>query len=206
MEEVHRENTSILKYNDENALACVLSLAFYTARNRYEMVRELPSGKGFADIVLVPYKHVDAPAVVLELKWNKKADSAIEQIKRQEYAGRLLHFAGDVILVGINYDKRSKKHSCVIERLSEPITNSTITDNKPTTTDNKPVTTHQKTVLRLVEDGERSIKELMDGCGYKDRDSFRKSVLNELIDRKMVAMTHPENPNHRGQRYVKVEG
>ncbi len=116
--EVHEQNTSILKYNDENSLACVLSLAFYTARNRYEMIRELPAGKGFADMVLLPYRHVDAPAVVLELKWDKSTDSAIGQIKRQGYCKSLARYAGEVILVGINYDKQTKVHSCRIERMT----------------------------------------------------------------------------------------
>jgi hypothetical protein len=115
--EVHSQNTSILKYNDENSLACVLSLAFYTARNHYEMLREFPAGKGFADIVMLPYRHVNAPAIVLELKYNKDADTAIEQIKRQEYVKSLQHYVGDVILVGINYDKCSKQHTCKIEKI-----------------------------------------------------------------------------------------
>ena len=115
--EVHEQNTSILKYNDENSLACVLSLAFYTARNRYEMIRELPTGKGFADIVLLPYRHVDAPAIVLELKWNNDADTAISQIKLQGYGKSLMHYVGDVIIVGINYDKQTKVHSCKIEKI-----------------------------------------------------------------------------------------
>ncbi len=115
--EVHEQNTSILKYNDENSLACVLSLAFYTARNRYETIRELPSGKGFADLVLLPYRDVDAPAVILELKWNKDADTAITQIKRNAYTKSLLHYTGDVVLAGISYDKRTKQHICRIERV-----------------------------------------------------------------------------------------
>jgi len=119
VEEVHEQNTSILKYNDENSLACVLSLAFYTARNRYEMIRELPSGKGFADIVLLPHRNVDAPAIVLELKWDEKAETAIGQIKRQDYVKPLMHYVGDVLLVGINYDRRTKKHSCKIERVKK---------------------------------------------------------------------------------------
>lgn len=117
--EVHEQNTSILQYNDENSLACVLSLAFYTARNHYEMIRELPTGKGFADIVLLPYRHVEAPAVVLELKWNQDADTAIRQVKRQGYTKVLQHYVGDVLLVGINYDKRTKVHSCRIERMTK---------------------------------------------------------------------------------------
>ena len=78
--------TSILKYNDENALACVLSLAYYSARAYYTEIRELPSGKGFADIVYLPRKeHLDRPAMIIELKWDKSADSAIRQIKELNY-------------------------------------------------------------------------------------------------------------------------
>lgn len=115
VDEVHRQNTSVLKYNDENSLACVLSLAFYTARSRYNMIRELPSGKGFADIVLLPHRNVDGPAIVLELKYDKNANTAISQIKQQKYTDAFRDYYGEVVLVGINYDKTTKKHSCIIE-------------------------------------------------------------------------------------------
>ncbi|MBP3203558.1 MAG: AAA family ATPase [Bacteroidales bacterium] len=112
----HDENTSILSYNNENSLACVLSIAYYAARNNYLMHRELPSGKGFADIVLYPRKNVDSPAVVLELKFDNSADSAIEQIKRKEYPAKLADHSGNLLLVGVAYDRKTKQHSCVIER------------------------------------------------------------------------------------------
>ena len=115
--QVHLQNTSILKYNDENSLAYVLSLAFYTARNKYEMIRELPSGKGFADLVLLPRRKVQLPAIVLELKYDDSADTAISQIKRREYAGLLSHYIGATILVGISYDPKTKTHSCCIEKI-----------------------------------------------------------------------------------------
>ena len=114
----HDENTSILSYNNENSLACVLSIAYYYARNDYAIVRELPTGKGFADLVLIPRKGVNKPAIVLELKYDKAADTAICQIKRQEYAGKVSQLTSNVLLVGINYDKASKKHTCRIEHVS----------------------------------------------------------------------------------------
>lgn len=117
VDEVHERNTSVLQYNDENSLTCVLSLAFYTARSRYQIIRELPAGRGFADIVLLPNRNVESPAIVLELKYDKDAETAISQIKRQNYGRALNAYFGEVILVGINYDKTSKKHSCVIERI-----------------------------------------------------------------------------------------
>ena len=112
----HDENTSILSYNDENSLACVLSLAFYSARNNYIFHRELPTGKGFADLVLIPRKNVDSPAIILELKYDQDADTAIEQIKRKQYPAKVAEYVGDILLVGINYDKQQKSHTCRIER------------------------------------------------------------------------------------------
>ena len=111
----HEENTSILKYNDENSLACVISLAYYTARKNYIMHRELPTGKGFADIVYIPRKHVETPALVIELKHNQPAGTAIEQIKAKNYPTKIAEYTGEIIMVGITYDD-DKGHSCVIER------------------------------------------------------------------------------------------
>ena len=112
-------DTSILKYNDENSLACVLTIAYYTAKKDYLMIRELPSGKGFADIVLLPRPSRKIPAVVLELKYNQSADTAIKQIYEKRYAGVLKDFAGEIVLVGINYDAKSKRHECEIEKFSK---------------------------------------------------------------------------------------
>ena len=111
----HDENTSILSYNNENSLACVLSIAYYYARNDYVTYRELPTGKGFADLMLIPRKNVVSPALVIELKFNKDADAAIDQIKRKQYPAKLEHYAGNLLLVGINYDRQTKQHTCRIE-------------------------------------------------------------------------------------------
>ena len=113
---VHDENTNILSYNDENSLACVLSIAYYYAKNDYVMHRELATGKGFADLVLIPRKHVDSPAIVLELKYNQDADSAIDQIKRKQYPAKVAEYTDNLLLVGINYDKQQKTHTCRIEK------------------------------------------------------------------------------------------
>ena len=112
---VYEANTSILNYNDENALSCVITLAYYQAMNDYQLVREMPLGKGYADIVFLPKKHTDYPALVVELKYDKSVDGAIEQIKEKRYAKALESYSGKILLVGINYDKVSKKHSCKIE-------------------------------------------------------------------------------------------
>jgi len=113
---VHTDSTSVLRYNDENSLACVLTLAFYAARRYYKIIRELPTGKGFADIVLLPMPCVERPAIVLELKWNELVETAIDQIHRQQYVQALEDYAGKVLLVEINYDKKTKIHKCRIEK------------------------------------------------------------------------------------------
>ncbi|MDY3791782.1 MAG: AAA family ATPase, partial [Oscillospiraceae bacterium] len=116
LEEVHRKNTSIIAYNNEMSLSVTLALAYYSARNSYEIFRELPSGKGFADLTFIPRKGVDSPAMVIELKYNKNASNALEQIKEKHYTEKLAAFSGEILLVGISYDE-SKGHSCIIEKI-----------------------------------------------------------------------------------------
>ncbi|MCD8039839.1 MAG: ATP-binding protein [Lachnospiraceae bacterium] len=116
LDAIHESSTSVLQYNNEISLSCAITIAYYTARRFYEIIRELPTGKGFADLAFVPRKNVDKPALVVELKYNKDADSAIKQIHEKRYEGALKGCAGNMLLVGINYDKETKKHSCVIEK------------------------------------------------------------------------------------------
>ena len=119
IELAHETYTSILKYNDENALSCVLTMAYFTAPAYYNIVREFPAGKGFADLVFIPRANAGTrPAMVVELKYNQSADSAIRQIKEQRYHGALSGYSDRILLVGVNYDADGgdkKKHSCVIE-------------------------------------------------------------------------------------------
>ena len=132
VDEAHDEHTSILSYNDENSLACVLSIAYYYATNDYIVHRELASGKGFADLVLIPRKNVDSPAIIIELKYNKAVDTAIDQIKQKNYPSKVSQYlnlpskettsqlsppTSQLLLVGISYNRESKQHQCRIERL-----------------------------------------------------------------------------------------
>lgn len=119
LELAHSAYVSLLKYNDENSLACVISMAYFTAPAYYNIVRELPAGKGFADLAFIPRREAGSrPAMIIELKWNEAADTAIRQIRERRYAGALAGHAGEILLVGISYDKNAadKKHSCVIEK------------------------------------------------------------------------------------------
>ena len=120
MEEAHSAYTSIIKYNNENALSCVLAMAYFTAPAYYTVIRELPSGTGFADLVFIPRAEAKGkPAMVIELKWKEDADSAIRQIKERRYAGALKGFGKEILLVGVSYDKddKNKRHSCMIEKV-----------------------------------------------------------------------------------------
>ena len=117
IDKAHRK-ISILQYNNENALSCTINLAFYFAREYYTIIRELPTGKGFADVCFIPRKiHLDKPAVIIELKWDKTAQGAIRQIKEKQYVHALNEYRGELLLVGINYDKGTKMHTCVIEQM-----------------------------------------------------------------------------------------
>jgi len=118
IEKAHEKFTSIIKANDENSLACVISNAYYSAIRKYSIYNEFPSGKGYADMVFVPRKDTSDPPIVVELKYMQDAETAIDQIKSHNYHGRLLEEYEEVILVGINYDKedRVKPYTCKIEK------------------------------------------------------------------------------------------
>ena len=119
IDQAHDEHTSILAYNDENSLACVLTVAYIWARNEYVIHREYATGKGYADLVMIPLRNVAKPALVIELKFNHTADTAIDQIKRKEYPTKMAEYSGDILLVGVNYDKETKLHTCKIERYTK---------------------------------------------------------------------------------------
>lgn len=115
----HVQVASMLTYNDENSLSCAIGLAYYSARKDYRLIRELPTGRGFADIVFLPLPSVNKPALVVELKYAQTARSAIDQIKDRQYTKALEGYAGKILLVGINYDKKDKTHSCIIEEMKK---------------------------------------------------------------------------------------
>ena len=121
IELAHETYTSILKYNDENSLSCVLTMAYFTAPAYYNIVREFPAAKGFADLVFIPRANAGKrPAMVVELKYNQSADSAIQQIEDCRYHGALSGYSDRILLVGVNYNADGadkKKHTCVIEEV-----------------------------------------------------------------------------------------
>lgn len=118
IEKIHMEFVSSIQYNDENSLSSVLTIAYLSAMQYYfKPVRELPTGRGFADFVFIPKPEYrkEMPALLVELKWNKTAKAAIEQIKDRKYTQTLENYIGSILLVGINYNKKEKLHECFIE-------------------------------------------------------------------------------------------
>lgn len=116
-DEAHQDHTSILTYNNENSLANVIAISlFLSTTNTYNVVRELPTGKGYADLVYLPKPGVNKPALLIELKYDKSAQTAITQIKEKNYLQFFKDYKGEVLLVGINYSKGTKTHQCIIEK------------------------------------------------------------------------------------------
>lgn len=118
IEKIHMEFASSIQYNNENSLSSVLTIAYLSSMQYYfKPIREFPSGRGFADFVFVPKPDylADYPALVVELKWNKSAETALKQIRDQQYPESLLQYTGNILLVGISYDKKTKAHQCFIE-------------------------------------------------------------------------------------------
>ncbi len=116
-DEAHQDHTSILTYNNENSLANVIAISlFLSTTNTYNVVRELPTGKGYADLVYLPKPGVNKPALLIELKFDKSALTAVTQIKEKNYLQFFKDYKGEVLLVGINYSKDAKTHQCIIER------------------------------------------------------------------------------------------
>ncbi|MBR5578156.1 MAG: AAA family ATPase [Lachnospiraceae bacterium] len=121
IEEIHNEFASNISYHDENSLSSVLSIGYLSAMQYYfKPVREFPTGRGFADFILLPKAEYSSeyPAMVIELKWNKNVSAALNQIKEKKYPHSIETYYGNILLVGINYDKKTKKHECIIEEYS----------------------------------------------------------------------------------------
>lgn len=119
MEKIHNTYASNIAYHYENSLSSVLTIAYLsTLKYYFKPIRELPTGRGFADFVYIPkpeYKD-DYPALLVELKWNYNVQSALDQIKEKVYPQSIQEYTNNLLLVGINYDPKTKEHRCKIEK------------------------------------------------------------------------------------------
>ena len=121
IEKIHAEEAP-LHYNNEQALRSVIKRAYFSYGDEYVLFEELPAGTGYADLVYFPKKASALPALVIELKWNQSAESAIEQIRKRNYPDAIRGYGGEILLVAVSYDRRAaagkRKHSCIIEKVS----------------------------------------------------------------------------------------
>ena len=122
IEKVHMQETSPLHAHNEQTLRAVLQLAYFSYKDNYMKLEELPAGKGYANIVYLPKKKSSMPALIIELKWNSSAETAIQQIKNRNYPAVLKDYGGDILLVGISYNRDmpidQRKYRCRIEKLA----------------------------------------------------------------------------------------
>lgn len=112
--QLHDSDTAHEFYNNEQALRSVIKMAYLSAIDYYVKLEELQSGKGYADIVFLPKKDADCPMLLVELKWNQSSEGAVAQIKEKDYPGIIQKWNGEILMVGINYDKKTRKHECRI--------------------------------------------------------------------------------------------
>ncbi|MBR1708130.1 MAG: AAA family ATPase [Clostridia bacterium] len=116
MEEIRAEQYAPQFYNNEQSLRAIIKYAYFVTASQYTELAEIPGGKGIADVSFIPAPLSRLPAMVVELKWNKTAGGAISQIKEKKYMAKLKPYAGNILLVGINYDEKTGKHTCLIEK------------------------------------------------------------------------------------------
>ena len=111
----HIHVTSNRSYNNEDALQSAIYLSFIYALNKYTVIKEATTGKGFADVVFIPYVP-NIPAMIIKLKRNDSVETALNQIREKKYFASLEHYSGNLLFIGINYDEKQKTHTCKIEQ------------------------------------------------------------------------------------------
>ena len=119
--EIHNSpNVSLLTYNREESMVfCLISGLMWCTERDYECYRELQSGKGSADLIYVPKRNIHLPILLIEFKYGQSAEEAMNQIKEKEYFSRYIDgdYPNDVLLIGINYNPKTKEHQCLIEKM-----------------------------------------------------------------------------------------
>ena len=119
IDDIHNSEIPILKYNDENSLSCVITLAYLSARNYYRIEREEKTGKGYADFMFHPRRRNDI-AFILELKLDEKSDTGLKQIKEKKYYEKFVseNEKRKILAVAICYNSKTKEHECKIEEIN----------------------------------------------------------------------------------------
>ncbi len=115
LNKAHEQICNNLNYNNEGTFQSVICLAYFYANLKYTVVKEMPAGKGVADVVMIPYVP-NTPALIIKLKRNAREKTALSQIRAKNYGNALAKYSGDLLFVGVNYDEKTKEHKCIIEK------------------------------------------------------------------------------------------
>ncbi len=205
---VHSDSTSILQYNDENSLACVLSIAYYSAKNYYHIIREMPTGLGFADLVFIPNLNVDMPVIIVELKYDHSVKTAMSQIKNKHYPDSLLSYYGEIILVGITYNRKTKEHSCLIERIKKnKNSQSKLTFSQSNHKVGLVYSQSIHKVILLLESlrNPLSAREMREICEKKDVSYFNRSTIQPMLVDGIIAQVDANSVRSPKQKYFITE-
>lgn len=122
--EIHHHYTAPIAYNTEATLKETIDIVLYTADRFYIRMYEVPSGEGYADVILYPKKQYPYPLLLIELKRNTTTETGLSQIKKRQYPSRFQEYGGrELLLVSVSYDadQLEKKHYCKIERIQLPL-------------------------------------------------------------------------------------
>jgi len=200
LERLHSSKSAPRFYNDEQALRSLIHLAYIAAVDDYVQIQELPSGNGYADIVFIPRRKSEKPAMVVELKFDDCVDGAIAQIKRNNYPQVVQEFIGEILLVGVNYDKRDKKHECVIERWEK----TQGVDDKNSSSKRENSRSKKMDIIVDFCSEPRSLEEIADILQVKEKNFMKRMYIDPIIGVRL-RMTEPDSPTSPTQKYVKID-
>ena len=210
LDSLHTSKVAPQFYNNEQALRSLIHQAYIAAIDEYVQIQELPSGKGYADVVFIPRKGSDRPAMIVELKFDGSAEGAIAQVRERNYPRLVQEFADRLLLVGINYNKKTKRHECGIERwgenaseglskgLSEGLSWKQVAENLEINPDKLGllVPLMRQPVL---------LKDLRIACGFTNSTKFKKRYIDPLLSLDLIAMTQPDKLTSPTQKYYLTE-
>ena len=195
---LHSDKSAPRFYNDEQALRSLIHLAYIAAVDDYVQIQELPSGAGIADVVFIPRKGCDKPAMIVELKFNGSASGAIKQVHDRNYPQLVQKFTDRLLLVGVNYDQKSKLHECRIEKWGDSPSQSLSLSQIVTKLS---LSSEQVRILFKTLDSPVSAKKLRAELGFRDSTYFKHKVIAPLVEEGIIAMTQPDKPTSPVQKY-----
>lgn len=210
LDTLHTSKVAPQLSNNEQALRSLIHQAYIAAIDEYVQIQELPSGKGYADVVFIPRKGSDRPAMIVELKCDGSAEGAIAQIRDRRYPQVVEQLSGEVLLVGVNYDRKSKRHECRIERWEENASEGL--SKGPSeglswkqVAENLEINPDKVGLLVPLMRHPVLLKDLRIACGFANSTKFKKRYIDPLLSLGLIAMTKPDKLTSPTQKYYLTE-